>query len=1042
MSASGKIVTGLVMVLLIQWTVFRDLDGQSKRRNRPHTFAPLPALLNAGDLSGEEALRIWEGERRSEVLQLFRDEMYGNTPNHGVKMDARVSYVNKEEMHGQAELKEVEVQLSGDKESHTFTILILLPPDRDGPVPLFLGLNFYGNQTLLEDADISLTKSWVETNRSLGIEGNTATEESRGKRAHRWPADLILSRGYGLATIYAGDIDPDFDDGFKNGVHGLFPGEELNRDPGSWGTLSAWAWGLSRALDYLESDPDVDARRVAVIGHSRMGKAALWAGAQDERFALVISNNSGCGGAALSRRAYGERVDQINTTFPHWFNGRFHTYNNREDELPVDQHMLMALIAPRPLYVASAREDDWADPYGEYLSLYYGSEAFGWYGNQTLPSDRMPEVDQPLRVGRLAYHIRTGKHDLTRFDWEQYLDFADRFLSGGGSDEWVNPVTEQWVREHLNQQAPRLILTTELETEVKARLRQKDPLTMQGYELLSMAAGPILKLEPLIYKKQGRRLLGVSREALRRLTTLALIYRFERDPLYLQRLEEELAGVCAFPDWNPSHFLDVAEMAAGVALAIDWAGEWISSDIAELARKSLIEKALIPALTDTTNTWWVDVHHNWNLVCHGGVALAALAVFEDAPELATRAIHQAVEHIPLALEPYAPSGVYPEGASYWFYATSYLTLAIEAFETALGTGFGFVDAPGLRESALFSQVLAGPSGDYFNYFDASLAGFHSLEHFGLLSWFSIRSGQGVDIQRYEKVLQETANMKGLQGMPRLYPLYFLYTIQLDHTAAPSRLPGVWVGFGEEPVAVMRGSNPGVHGFFLAAKGGRAADNHGNMDAGSFVFELDSVRWSLDPGNQGYFELEQLMGQGLWETSQDSRRWTLLTKSNFGHSTLTINGEPHLVEARSTLVRMDQRDGLPEVVFNLTPVYGDHADKVERTFKQISDRCLRINDRVMFSASTASLTWQMVTTANVRVRNNTIYCRQEGKELALYVLNSEPAAITVVDLDPPPLPYDKKVPGLKRIEITWERESFEDAGAELVVELNNDVYQRR
>jgi hypothetical protein len=654
----------------------------------------------------------------------------------------------------------------------------------------------------------------------------------------------------------------------------------------------------------------------------------------------------------------------------------------------------------------------------------------------------MPEADLPLRAGKLGYHIRTGKHDLTRYDWEQYLDFADGFLSGSGSDEWQNPVTEQWVRQHIKQQAPRLILTAELESEVESRLRRKDPLTLHGYELLRMDAEPILELEPLIYKKQGRRLLGVSREALRRLTTLALIYRFEREPRYLQRLEEEMAAVCTFPDWNPSHFLDVAEMAAGVALALDWTGEWISSDIAGLARKSLIEKALTPALNDTANTWWVDVHHNWNLVCHGGVALAALTVFEDAPELATRAIHQAVEHIPLALEPYAPSGVYPEGASYWFYATSYLTLAIDAFETSLGTGFGFIDAPGVRESALFSQVLAGPSGDYFNYFDASLEGYHSLEHFGLLSWFSFRSGPGVDIQRYEAVVQDKANATRLMGMPRLYPLYFLYTARLEQTASPIRLPGLWVGYGEEPVAVLRGSDTDQHGFFLAAKGGRAADNHGNMDAGSFVFELDGVRWSLDPGNQGYFELEQLMGQALWETSQDSRRWTLLTKNNFGHSTLSINGQPHLVGARANLVRVDQRDGRPGIVFNLTPVYGDHAEKVERTFKQISDRCLRISDRVVFSPSTSSLTWQMMTTAEVRVRDSTIYCRKEGRELALYVLNSEPAAIAVVDLDPPPLPYDKKVPGLKRIEITWERASFGGAGAELIVELNNDVYQRR
>ena len=361
--------------------------------------------------------------RRAEILAPFEDHVYGSTPKAAAntKLTAKVTLTIPDFLDGKATLREVALSF----EDHTINLLLVTPNASDKPAPAFLGLNFKGNHTIHPDPRISLPSAWVRNDRKGKgpVTHNKASTESRGIAATRWPLELIIDQGFALATIYYGDIDPDFDDGFQNGVHATFgkPGKD------EWGSIGTWTWGLSRGLDFLIQDSKVDGSKVVVIGHSRLGKTSLWAGATDPRFALTISNDSGCGGAALSRRAIGETVKRINTSFPHWFSDSFQQYNGNESALPVDQHMLVALLAPRPVYIGSAEDDPWADPNGEFLSGKHAGPVYALFDKKGLGVDKQPEVDTP--VGHtIGYHIRKGKHDVTTYDWTQYLQFAKRHL--------------------------------------------------------------------------------------------------------------------------------------------------------------------------------------------------------------------------------------------------------------------------------------------------------------------------------------------------------------------------------------------------------------------------------------------------------------------------------------------------------------------------------------------------------------------------------------------------------------------------------------
>lgn len=419
------------LIIVCLWLV--PYSGISQEFTPNYDEAKIPAYELPDPLitsSGEKVTTAsqWENHRRAEILKIFEEQMFGAVPPMDVEVSWQVEEKSGSVLEAKAICKEVTGTFSANGATARMQILIYLPKNTEGPVPVFLGLNFYGNHSIVPDPVITLSDQWMRNNEDFGVKNNRASEASRGVRHSRWPVDLILAKGFGLATIYYGDIDPDFDDGFANGVHPLaYKKEGEKPSPEQWGSIAAWAWGLSRALDYFETDPGIDHEKIAVIGHSRLGKAALWAGASDERFAMVISNDSGCGGAALSRRRIGETVWRINNSFPHWFCDNFNQYGNNEDALPMDQHMLISLIAPRPVYVASATEDQWADPKGEFLGLLHAAPVYELLGAGPVNLGEFPRPNAPAD-GIMRYHLRTGKHDIRAWDWIQYLEFADTYF--------------------------------------------------------------------------------------------------------------------------------------------------------------------------------------------------------------------------------------------------------------------------------------------------------------------------------------------------------------------------------------------------------------------------------------------------------------------------------------------------------------------------------------------------------------------------------------------------------------------------------------
>jgi hypothetical protein len=405
-------IFGFLSLLALTWQasysvgqVFPDVSQLPKQ-------PALPDPLVMSDGQRVTTQEQWVKQRRPELKALFQHYMYGHMPSATAHWT--VERINPQLFNGKATKKEVVISL-GQPQAPQIHVLLVVPNHRNGPASVFVGPNFCGNHTVLNDPSVALPTGWMPG--MCGCTNGHATDAGRGTQVDTWAIEQSIDRGYAVATFYNGDAEPD-KPGAPGGVRAAYSDYD-------WGAIAAWAWGVSRAVDYLVTDPDVDARHIAVVGHSRNGKAALVAAAFDDRIALAIPLQAGCGGTAPSRGKIGESVKQINDHFPHWFNAEFKKFNDEPERLPFDQHCLIALCAPRPVLLPNAVEDQWANPAGQFEMLQAAEPVYRLLGAGGLAVSQMPEIGK-LVDSTLGYYIRPGKHSMTTGDWKVFLDYADK----------------------------------------------------------------------------------------------------------------------------------------------------------------------------------------------------------------------------------------------------------------------------------------------------------------------------------------------------------------------------------------------------------------------------------------------------------------------------------------------------------------------------------------------------------------------------------------------------------------------------------------
>jgi len=553
---------------------------------------------------------------------------------------------------------------------------------------------------------------------------------------------------------------------------------------------------------------------------------------------------------------------------------------------------------------------------------------------------------------------------------------------------------------------PRLLAKTDdferLRTQVIA-----DPYSRRVFEELKKRAEKILTEPPVTRELTGRRLLDVSRRFIDRVSSLAMLARITHDPRYANRAIAEMRAVAAFSDWNPSHFLDTAEMTFGMALAYDWLFDQLSVADRELFATALLRLGLKPSLDKPQH--WIEGSNNWNQVCHGGMVAGAIAIADREPAVASQIIARAITHLPKAARAYAPDGAYAEGPTYWAYGTTYHVIISAALERFTGSTFQTDAYPGFRESADYVTQMRGPSGLYFNYGDGSAR----LDPQLALFWFASKYGKS----EWLRDLIAPANGQETLALDpdRMLALGLLWHSPGLVATPPPKPPTSWGGRSAVPVAVFRSSWDDPNATFVAMKGGSASYSHAHMDVGSFVLESDGVRWAVDTGMQNYQSLEGA-GINLWAMGQEGQRWTVFRLGAESHNILRFDNAPPRVGGRGSLSRFSA--GTASATFNLDEVYQGQAASVRRGVRLLPDRTVLFQDEWRSGNQPVTVSWQLLTEAEtVTTGAGEVTLRQRGRSLLLRVLEPDNVTLAVSDLSAPRAAFDVPNPALKRITLT-------------------------